>query len=81
MLNALLVRAQRDCCPAMDSLLPAPTVASTLESNIVAMFRREWSLSGRQQPLRTIAIVDEAPAQQYLYPEFLLFQQLSVRPR
>ncbi|WP_167399102.1 hypothetical protein [Ectopseudomonas oleovorans] len=79
MLNAVLARAQRACCPPMDSLLPAPTLASTLEANIVAMFRREWSLSGRQQPLRTIAIVDEAPAQQYLYPEFLLFQQLFER--
>ncbi|MWV18384.1 hypothetical protein F3I16_20285 [Pseudomonas sp. L-22-4S-12] len=79
MLNAVLARAQRACCPAMDSLLPAPILASTLEANIVAMFRHELSLSGRQQPLRTIAIVDEAPAQQYLYPEFLLFQQLFER--
>lgn len=79
MLNAVLARAQRACCPAMDRLLPSPALASTLEANIVAMFRHEWSLSGQQQPLRTIAIVDEAPAQQYLYPEFLLFQQLFER--
>lgn len=79
MLNAVLARAQRACCPAMDSLLPSPALATTLEANIVAMFRREWSLSGQRQPLRTIAIVDEAPAQQYLYPEFLLFQQLFER--
>lgn len=79
MLNAVLARAQRACCQAMDSLLPAPILASTLEANIVAMFRHEWSRSGQQQPLRTIAIVDEAPAQQYLYPEFLLFQQLFER--
>lgn len=79
MLNAALARAQRACCAAMDGLLPAPTLASTLEANIVAMFRHEWSRSGRQQPLRTIAIVDEVPAQQYLYPEFLLFQQLFER--
>lgn len=79
MLNAVLARAQRACCAAMDSLVPSPALASTLEANIVAMFRHEWSLSGQQQPLRTIAIVDEAPAQQYLYPEFLLFQQLFER--
>ena len=79
MLNAVLARAQRACCAAMDSLVPLPSLASTLEANIVAMFRREWSRSGQQQPLRTIAIVDEAPAQQYLYPEFLLFQQLFER--
>lgn len=79
MLNAVLARAQRACCAAMDGMVPAPGLASTLEANIVAMFRREWSRSGRQQPLGTIAIVDEAPAQQYLYPEFLLFQQLFER--
>jgi hypothetical protein len=43
------------------------------------MFRHEWMLCGRERPLRTIAIVDEAPEQQYLYPEFLLFQQLFRR--
>ncbi|WP_256588993.1 hypothetical protein [Pseudomonas sp. BBP2017] len=79
MLNAVLARAQRACCAALEGLVPSPTLASTLEANIVAMFRREWSLSGQQQALRTIAIVDEAPAQQYLYPEFLLFQQLFER--
>lgn len=79
MLNAVLARAQRACCAAMDSLVPSPALASTLEANIVAMFRHEWLRSGQQQPLRTIAIVDEEPAQQYLYPEFLLFQQLFER--
>nr|WP_256833844.1 hypothetical protein [Pseudomonas oleovorans] len=79
MLNAVLARAQRACCAAMDGMVPLPTLASEFEAKIVAMFRREWSLSGHQQPLRTIAIVDEAPAQQYLYPEFLLFQQLFDR--
>jgi hypothetical protein len=43
------------------------------------MFRNEWRLSGQNRPLRTIAIVDDAPEQQYLYPEFLLFQQLFER--
>lgn len=79
MLNAALARAQRACCAAMDDLVPLPALASRLEASIVAMFHHEWSLSGRQQALRTIAIVDEAPAQQYLYPEFLLFQQLFER--
>jgi hypothetical protein len=79
MLNAVLARAQRACCPAMESLVPAQATADALEASIVAMFRHEWSLSGHAQPLRSIAIVDEAPEQQYLYPEFLLFQQLFQR--
>ena len=79
MLNAVLARAQRVCCPAMAHLVPPPATADALEARIVAMFRQEWALSGHTRPLRSIAIVDEAPAQQYLYPEFLLFQQLFER--
>ena len=75
MLNAVLARAQRACCPAMDSLVPPPDTADGLEADIVAMFRREWELSGHERPLKSIAIVDETPEQQYLYPEFVLFQQ------
>jgi hypothetical protein len=44
------------------------------EEEIVAMFREEWRLQRGDRPLRSIAIVDDAPATQYLYPEFLLFQ-------
>ena len=43
------------------------------------MFRNEWSLCGHDRPLRSIAIVDENPEAQYLYPEFLLFQRLFQR--
>ena len=43
------------------------------------MFQAEWALSGRGRPLKSIAIVDSAPRQQYLYPEFLLFQRLFER--
>ncbi|WP_348246519.1 hypothetical protein, partial [Salmonella enterica] len=59
-------------------MLPA-SGAEALEKNIVDMFRREWQAGGNPRPLRTIAIVDEAPESQYLYPEFLLFQQLFRR--
>lgn len=76
MLNALLARAQRACCEAVQQLLPAAATAEAFEAGIVAMFRNEWELTGRTAPLRTIAIVDDSPAKQYLYPEFLLFQQL-----
>ena len=76
MLNALLARAQRACCAPVQSLLPAEATVEAFETGIVAMFHKEWALSGRTGPLRTIAIVDENPEAQYLYPEFLLFRQL-----
>lgn len=40
-------------------------------ADYVAMFRAECP-----QPLKTVAIVDERPEDQYLYPEFLGFRQL-----
>lgn len=44
------------------------------------MFQQEWQLSrGHVAKLKTIAIVDESPSEQYLYPEFLLFQDLFER--
>ena len=79
MLNAVLARAQRACCPEVDGMLPTADSVHQLEEKIVAMFQREWQLDGHQRPLRHIAIVDAAPTQQYLYPEFLLFQQLFQR--
>jgi hypothetical protein len=79
LLNAVLARAQRACCPEMGPLVPTRADAEAFEAAIVAMFRAEWVHTGRTAPLRTIAIVDEAPETQYLYAEFLLFQQLFAR--
>lgn len=79
MLNALLARAQRACCTAMQAPWANTAAADALEARIVAMFRNEWRLAGRAEPLRSIAIVDSRPQQQYLYPEFVLFKQLFER--
>lgn len=79
MLNAVLARAQHACCAEVESMLPTPDSVMQLEERIVAMFREEWALDQHPRPLRRIAIVDDHPQQQYLYPEFLLFQQLFQR--
>lgn len=79
MLNAVLARAQRACCSAVDAMVPTLASVAAFERRIVDMFRNEWTLSGRTRALATIAIVDVAPEDQYLYPEFLLFQQLFER--
>ncbi len=79
MLNAVLARAQRRCCQAVQAMAPDGASVTTFEQRLVNMFRREWRLAGHSRPLASIAIVDEAPQQQYLYPEFLLFRQLFER--
>jgi hypothetical protein len=79
MLNAILARAQRACCPEVADAGATRAAVGQLEEGIVAMFRNEWRLSKPNRPLSAIAIVDETPRQQYLYPEFILFQQLFQR--
>ncbi|RZI40428.1 hypothetical protein EGT07_24160 [Herbaspirillum sp. HC18] len=79
MFNAALARAQRACCPAVESLLPRLESGMDMDHRIMDMFRREWAASRGTAPWRTVAIVDAAPASQYLYPEFLMFQRLFER--
>jgi hypothetical protein len=84
MLNAVLLRAQAVCCGLMNPLLNAYRNMTTLEEAFVAMFQTEWDLfnQAREQaprPLRSVAIVDEAPLSQYLAPEFALFAELFQR--
>jgi hypothetical protein len=43
---------------------------------MLEMFIAEWRLQRGNQDLMHIAIVDDDPEHQYLFPEFLLFQQL-----
>ena len=91
MLNAVLSRAQRACCTAVDAMVPSLASVDVFEQRIVDMFRHEWQLAhlsgtagnsamaDAARPLQSIAIVDLAPEDQYLYPEFLLFQRLFER--
>ena len=76
MLNAVLARSQRACCEVMQPFIPTAQMVQGLEERFVQMFRAEWALASMQRPLRTVAIVDEQPQAQYLYPEFLLFKYL-----
>jgi hypothetical protein len=66
LLNITARHAQVACCLS----------AAVSEEDIHAMFVAEWRLARGRQPLRTIAIVDDEPESQYLYPEFRLFERL-----
>lgn len=79
MLNAVVARAHHACCVNDKELADSMARAAALETTFVDMFRSEWRLSGHSRPLQSVAIVDAAPEQQYLYPEFLLFQRLFER--
>jgi len=79
MLNAVMARAHHACCIDTAQAATTAIASKALEQDIVNMFFAEWRLSGRDRPLQTIAIVDAAPQEQYLYAEFLLFKQLFER--
>ncbi len=76
MLNAVLARAQRVCCPSepTDFLRADP-----FETVVAGMFSKEWRYQrGSGEPV-SIAIVDDDPVSQYLFPEFLLTRHLLER--
>ena len=79
MLNAVMARAHRACCADLGAMAPTLAQIKRFEQAMVEMFRHEWLLAGCTAPLKSIAIVDSAPQDQYLYPEFVLFQQLFER--
>lgn len=70
-LNARLLAAQRACCAMFEPAM-TPAVARDPESALVDMFRREWSLQRGEAPLSRVAIVDDDPSGQYLYPDMRL---------
>jgi hypothetical protein len=75
-LNIAAHDAQQGCCPAVDDYIATRPSAAQLEAEIVAMFRSEWSLARRATRLRSVAIVDAEPAEQFLYPEFQLAKKI-----
>lgn len=77
-LNALLAEAQRACCQ-VEGVGVQPGEAARFPERVLQMFDEEWRLQGRPEPLRRIAIVDDDPTGQHLFPEFLAAQALLRR--
>jgi len=73
-LNAALLSAQTECCRVAGVCLPS--FKPNLNAEFINMFLREWALQRGNVPLKSIAIVDEHPEQQFLYPEFKIAQRL-----
>ncbi|MDD1622044.1 MAG: hypothetical protein LUQ11_11235 [Methylococcaceae bacterium] len=83
MINAILIRAQNNCCDLVGCQQPGRIAQDALppEQLFLDMFYREWRAERDNQPLRSIAIVDDDPQNQYMLPEFKLFKQLFERHR
>jgi hypothetical protein len=79
LLNAVLARAQRACCHEVESWMRDPVPDADLERTLFEMFAGEWRRAGRAGQPRRVAIVDDAPQEQFLSPELLLFARLFAR--
>lgn len=77
-LNELLAKAQLACCREMKKPFRF-SPGGSFRDDVKAMFESEWRLHGEDRPLRRIAIVDDRPEEQYLYPEFVLAREMLAR--
>lgn len=71
-LNLILAKAQHSCC----SGAVFPIELDKVQDSLFDIFMKEWRLQRKDQSLKVIAIMDENPTEQYLYPEFELFSKL-----
>jgi hypothetical protein len=77
LLNAMLPRVHSVCCEPYPGLQgEANRPGAPVEQAFVDMFLTEWRLERGDARLGRIAIVDDEPREQFLYPEFLLFRDL-----
>ncbi|HWI80558.1 hypothetical protein [Ramlibacter sp.] len=77
LIHAAAASAHRACCSPPDWFGVPPDPAA-FERTVLAMFQDEWRAQRGDRPLRTVAIVDDDPAGQYLAPEFEMAQRLFV---
>jgi len=76
LLNAVLGKAHQSCCRDAAGLALSASATPAIEDAVMEVFLSEWRLQRGDAALKFIAILDETPEQQYLYPEFRLYEQL-----
>lgn len=77
-LNAFLARAQMACCEEA-RMATRSSQLEGFEPAVWRMFMSEWESQRPNTPLQSVAIVDDHPEDQYLFPEFLLAQRFFER--
>lgn len=77
-LNALLAKAQLACCAEIEAGL-SRSEAHDFDEAVLRMFQREWALQRGGGMPQQVAIVDDRPEEQYLYPEFVLAQRFFLK--
>jgi len=71
--------AQQACCSEVENFVTGTVNTTDLELAFVEMFRDELRTHNPGLDLRHVAVVDENPDEQYLSPEFTLFERMFQR--
>jgi len=83
LVNLELARALTACCDQVAAPLARLASGSIgldeLATHVVGHFAAEWQRARGDARLETIAIVDDDPHGQFLFPEFVLYQRLFER--
>lgn len=74
-LNELLAKAQKACCTEVERGL-IQIREKDFDTHVLEMFESEWRLQRGAGGPRRVAIIDDRPEEQYLYPDFVLARQL-----
>ena len=75
-LNAVLARAQHQCCTPAQQATATQQALDGFDDAVFTMFRQEWQRQHTNSLPSRLAIVDEAPKTQFMFPEFQLAQKL-----
>jgi hypothetical protein len=75
-LNAVLARAQHRCCDPSQQTAATKQALDGFEDAVLDMFQQEWQKQRTDSMPGCLAIVDDAPERQFMFPEFQLAQQL-----
>ena len=79
LLNTVLARSQQACCREMFTEFESTADLNNLEKLFFDMFSEEWRRQRGEALLGRVAIVDDNPGGQYLYPEMRLFERMFTR--
>jgi len=75
-LNTMLARAQHQCCDPSQKTAATKLAMDGFEDAVFDMFKEEWQRQRADSMPRCLAIVDDSPETQFMFPEFQLAQQL-----
>ncbi len=75
-LNVALARAQKHCCHPFEQSVATTKMLDGFEEAVTSMFIKEWQRQSATAMPNRIAIVDNAPKNQFMYLEFQLACQL-----